>query len=223
MGEIEAAERYDSWFESNETLFESEARAIEAVLPEGWDRAVEIGCGTGLFADRLGVESGIEPSEPMADRARGRGIDVTPGTAEDVPLEDETVDLGLMLGVLGYVDDVDTALSELSRVVEPGGWAVVAFLQADVGFATLYDRAVERGSYPDDLDWEDPYPLAMAEQANWRTAGDVLDRLRTVGFTDLEAVQTLTRPPEEAISNVESPSDGHDSGSWVVVRARRAE
>ncbi|AKH96776.1 methylase involved in ubiquinone/menaquinone biosynthesis [Halanaeroarchaeum sulfurireducens] len=158
----------------------------------------------------------------MAARARERGLDVEFGRAEDVPLDTDAVDLALALGVLGYVDDVDRALAELARIVEPGGDVVVAFLRAGGEFAELYEEAVERGGYPADLAWENPYPLSMARRAAWRTTDDVQTALRSVGFTDQQAVQTLTRPVEAAVESIESPTPGHDGGSWVVVRATRS-
>lgn len=221
MTEITAADEYDAWFAANEPLFESEVRAIERQLPASWGRAVEIGCGTGAFADRLGVANGVEPSTPMAERARERGLTVASGPAEALPIDDDAVDLALLLGVISYVDDFEATLSELARVVEPGGTAVVAFLQADQGFAALYERAVERGGYPPELDWEEPYPLAMAEQATWRTPEAVRAGLADVGFEAFDAVQTLRQPIETAVETVEEPVDGHDTGSWVVLRARR--
>jgi SAM-dependent methyltransferase len=222
MSEIDDAARYDDWFRANESIFESEARALEVQLPEGWERAVEIGCGTGLFAERLGVSLGVEPSDAMASRARERGLRVESGTAEDVPLADGSVDLAVLSGVVGYVDDLGATAAEAARVVEPGGDVVVGFLHADRGFAALYDRAVERGSYPDDAP-ADPYPLGMAAAATWRTADEVIDRLSAAGVEPVETVQTLTRPPTEAVDVVKSPTSGHDRGSWVVVHGRRSE
>lgn len=222
MSEIVAASAYDEWFERNRPLFESELRAIASAMPDEWAEAVEVGCGTGLFAEQLGVTRGVEPSAPMADRARNRGLTVESGRAEALPFERDSVDLALALGVLGYVEDVDRALAELGRVVNPGGQVVVAFLVAGRGFAALYDEAVANGEYPSELEWETPYPLAMAEAADWRSVDEVLDGLRSVGFVDSITVQTLTNPPETAVRTVESPTPGHDRGSWVVVRATRS-
>lgn len=222
MSEITAAEEYDSWFETNEELFESELRAIEAQMPTDFDRAVDVGCGTGIFSERLGISRGVEPSQPMATRARERGLSVEEGTAEDLPVETDAVELALALGVLSYAEDADRAIAELGRVVEPGGDVVVAFLRGGSGFATLYEDAVSRGEYPPNLDWETPYPLEMARQADWLTPADVFSALRAAGFEDLTTVQTLTRPPEEAVQSVEAPTEGHSEGSWVVVRGSRA-
>ncbi|MFO7832504.1 MAG: class I SAM-dependent methyltransferase [Halohasta sp.] len=221
MAEISAAEAYDRWFDRNEPLFISEAQAIAAQLPETWTEGVEIGCGTGKFSERLGISRGVEPSEPMAQLARDRGISVDHGRAEDLPLTTDEVDLAALLGVVGYVDDLEEVCSELARVVSPGGHAIVAFLRANGSFAKLYDTAADQGAYPDTLDWQEPYPLEMVKKATWRDVETVVNGLRSVGFTDITTVQTLTQPIETAIETVESPSTGHEDGSWIVVRARR--
>jgi SAM-dependent methyltransferase len=223
MSEIEAASAYDEWFTHNRPLFESELEAIASIMPDEWTDAVEVGCGTGLFAEQLGVGRGVEPSASMADRARDRGLTVESGRAEALPLERDAVDLALALGVLGYVDEFDRALGELARVVEPGGQVVVAFLAAGRAFAELYDEAAAAGAYPSDLEWETPYPLEMVEAAEWRSVEEVLGGLRSVGFAEPQTAQTLTEPPETAVRTVESPTDGHDRGSWIVVRATRSE
>ncbi len=222
MSEIIAAEAYDSWFETNEPLFDSEIRAIETQLPDAWTAGVDIGCGTGKFTQRLGITRGVEPSDPMAELARQRGIAVERGTAEDLPLASDAVDLATLLGVVAYVADTEAAFRELARVVSTGGHAVVAFLRADGAFAELYDTAAEQGAYPDTLGWDDPYPLAMASKATWRSVETVVDLLRSVGFTDVTTAQTLTQRVEKAVETTEAPTTGHDEGSWVVVRARRA-
>lgn len=222
MSEITAAQQYDSWFEQNEALFESELQAIEAQMPETFEKAVDVGCGTGIFSERLGISRGVEPSQPMAARARERGLSVEQGTAEDLPVETDAVELALTLGVLSYAEDADWAIAELGRVVEPGGDVVVAFLRDGSGFAELYEEAVSRGKYPPDLDWESPYPLEMARQADWLAPEEVFSSLRAADFEDLRTVQTLTRPPKQAVQSVEDPTEGHAEGSWVVVRGSRS-
>lgn len=79
------AERYDSWFEKNPNLFASEVEAIRQLVPP-FDRGIEIGVGTGLFANRLMIQDGLEPSAAMAERAAARGINVISGRAENIPV-----------------------------------------------------------------------------------------------------------------------------------------
>ncbi|HSH52550.1 MAG TPA: hypothetical protein VK982_12570, partial [Bacteroidales bacterium] len=53
---------YEKWFEENQLLFASELEAIKKVIPEN-KQGIEIGVGSGIFASKLGICEGIEPSE----------------------------------------------------------------------------------------------------------------------------------------------------------------
>jgi len=68
------AEEYDGWYrkEQGSLIFESEAKAIEALAPEGL--GVEVGVGTGVFSSRLGVFLGVDPALRMIKIAKGRGL-----------------------------------------------------------------------------------------------------------------------------------------------------
>ena len=76
---------YDSWFDENPLLLESEAEAIRQVMPE-FRNGVEIGVGTGIFASRFGIGTGVDPSPDMGSWAERRGIRFVQGEAEALPL-----------------------------------------------------------------------------------------------------------------------------------------
>ena len=93
-------------------------------------RVLEIGVGTGLsFAHYPAVDElvGVDPSEPMLRRARrraaelGRDVALVEAPAEALPFEDESFDTVVSLAVLCTVADPQRALSEISRVLRPGG------------------------------------------------------------------------------------------------------
>lgn len=218
MGKLKHASRYDRWWGKNGNIFESEALAIDALMPDERENAIEIGCGTGMFTLRLGIPFGVEPSEPMANLAREKGIDVINARAEDIPFEEREFSSALLCGVISYVDDLRATFEEAHRILQWRGRIVVAFLQKGIGFAQLYDKAVERGRYLDEETPEEPYPLEMAEKAEWRSVEEVFNQLHQVGFTNLTTVQTLTGKPKNANKTVELPKAGHDRGSWIVVR-----
>ena len=50
--------QYDLWYEKNEFTYLSELEAIREVLPKS-GRGLEIGVGTGRFAQSLGIAIGI--------------------------------------------------------------------------------------------------------------------------------------------------------------------
>lgn len=80
------ADRYETWFINNKELFQSELALLKDMLPN-FERGLEIGVGTGIFAQALGISTGVEPSEEMAIRAEQRGIQVYRGKGEDLCFE----------------------------------------------------------------------------------------------------------------------------------------
>jgi SAM-dependent methyltransferase len=113
------AAQYEKWFGENRWVYEAELRAVKAMLPDG-GRGVEIGVGTGRFAEPLGIKLGVEPSRRMSEIAQKRGIRVLDGVAEDLPLGDAGYDFVLMVTTVCFVDDIGKALLEAHRVLSHG-------------------------------------------------------------------------------------------------------
>ena len=119
------------------------------VVPRATGRVLEVGMGPGLnlpFYDRSNVELvwGLEPSEGMRRKAApalaATDIDVRwldlPG--EQIPLDDDSADTVVLTYTLCTIPDVGQALSEVRRVLKPGG----ALLFCEHGEAP--DAAVHR-------------------------------------------------------------------------------
>jgi hypothetical protein len=62
------AAEYDNWFVINEFTFQSELIAVKKLLPQV-DGVIEIGMGSGIFAELLGIHEGVEPSKAMREKA----------------------------------------------------------------------------------------------------------------------------------------------------------
>jgi SAM-dependent methyltransferase len=88
---------------------------------------LEIGGGQGELAEWMQRELGarvtfVDQSERMVELARARGIlGASVGDARGLPLPDETVDTVVAAWMLYHVRDLDQALAETVRVLEPGG------------------------------------------------------------------------------------------------------
>jgi 2-polyprenyl-6-hydroxyphenyl methylase/3-demethylubiquinone-9 3-methyltransferase len=103
----------------------------KVVGPWSGQRVLELGCGGGFMAEalaRAGADTiGVDPSGPAVEAARehARGenleIDYRVGTGECIPLPDEAVDCVVCVDVLEHVASVDAVLSEITRVLKPGG------------------------------------------------------------------------------------------------------
>jgi ubiquinone/menaquinone biosynthesis C-methylase UbiE len=195
---------YDAWFDQNANVYQSELLAVKALLPkEG--RRIEVGVGSGRFASELGITEGIEPAEGIATLARARGITVIKGLAEDLPLEDESVDVLLYVTTLCFVGDMQKAFQEAYRVLRPGGCLVLAYIPKESPFGRFYERTAR----------QDPF----FKRARFYTKTGINDALTEAGFKIDRTVQTLAGPPERANDAVETPTEGDDRGSFVVLRA----
>lgn len=92
-------------------------------------RVLEIGVGTGaMFPYYEGVElHGIEPDPHMraqaSERANAAGlaVELSDASAESLPYEDDSFDAVVASLVFCTIPDHEAALSEVARVLEPGG------------------------------------------------------------------------------------------------------
>jgi SAM-dependent methyltransferase len=64
---------------------------------------------------------GVDLSPEMLERASARGLDVIEASATRLPFADASFDVACSFKVLAHVRDVRGALSEMARVVRPGG------------------------------------------------------------------------------------------------------
>jgi len=96
-------------------------------------RILDVGCGTGanlLLLSKYGDAEGVDISEDALAFCRERGLDkVRLGAAETLPYEDGTFDLVTALDVVEHLDDDLAGLTELWRVLRPGG-RVLLFVPA---------------------------------------------------------------------------------------------
>lgn len=94
-------------------------------------KLLDIGCGGGLLAEefaRVGFEvTGIDPAPETIETARahavasGLAIDYQTGSGEHLPFPEGSFDHVACCDVLEHVDDVDSVIGEVARVLRPGG------------------------------------------------------------------------------------------------------
>ncbi|MFE3256323.1 class I SAM-dependent methyltransferase [Nocardia sp. NPDC059091] len=149
------AETYDDkWSISyDERCIEYARGRFDAVAPSAelpYDRALELGCGTGFFLLNL-MQAGVAKRGSVTDLSPGMvkvatrngqnlGLDVDGrvADAETIPYEDDTFDLVVGHAVLHHIPDVELALKECLRVLKPGGRFVFAGEPTTIG--NLYAR-----------------------------------------------------------------------------------
>ena len=141
--------------------FITRKRLLEILSPAPAERMLEVGPGTGYYS--LPVASNLDGGslavfdiqQEMLDHVMGaaakRGatnIEPTRGDAQALPYADASFDGAYLVTVLGEIPDQQVALTELARVVRPGGRLVVGELFGDphmVTLGTLRERAERAG------------------------------------------------------------------------------
>jgi SAM-dependent methyltransferase len=141
------AERYDAWFDSPEgrVLFENELAALRALWRGDHRPALEVGVGTGRFAQALGVDFGIDPAAGALRFAERRGIEVKQARGEALPFPDGTFGGVLMVGTLCFAEDPAALCRDAARVLRPGGHLLVGGVPADSEWGRDYVRKSEAG------------------------------------------------------------------------------
>ncbi len=196
---------YENWFVNNPLAYVSELHAVRELLPES-GKGVEIGVGTGRFAAPLGIRVGIEPARAMAEVARRRGVNVVTGVAEALPFKNEEFDFALMVTTVCFLDDVDTAISEVHRVLKAGGSFIIGFVDRESALGKAYQERKNKSAFYKD--------------ATFYSVDELLVYLTRAGFADFSFRQTLFRPLSE-LHEAEPVREGHGRGSFIVVRAAK--
>ena len=201
-------ERYENWFENYRAVYESEVNMLKSVLPP-FNRALEVGVGSGRFAYPLGIKEGVEPSEKMAEIARTRGIKVYPGFAENLPLGDELFDLVLIAVTICFVNDPQKTLKEAHRVLKKNGKIAVAIVDKDTPIGKEYLKKKERGGFYRDV--------------NFFSTKELQNMLKSSNFEVSEIYQTLFANSIDEIKEPQGFSKGYGKGGFVVVIGKKSD
>jgi ubiquinone/menaquinone biosynthesis C-methylase UbiE len=205
MAKIEPFEKhkfkYEEWFEKNEFAYKSELQAVRYLLPKK-GTGVEIGVGTGRFAEPLGIRVGVEPSKAMRKVAEKRGIEVIDGVAEALPFEDCLFDFALMVTTICFVDDIEASFKEAFRVIRPAGFFINGFVDRKSPLGRFYQKHRAKNVF---------YNIAT-----FYSVDDVIPYMKKVGFRNLTFTQTIFHTLDE-IKEVEAMKEGYGKGSFVVM------
>ena len=154
-------ERHAEWWQNEFTAgadpeYEDQVMPLVARHLAGPRRVLDVGCGEGQIARRVagpGVEVlGVDPawSQVAVAGTRNSGPRYARRRAEALPCRTGAFDAVVVCATLEHVDDYDTAIREVARVLEPGGRFVLVLchplLQAP-GSGWIDDRILDEQYY----------------------------------------------------------------------------
>jgi ubiquinone/menaquinone biosynthesis C-methylase UbiE len=116
-------------------------KAIETLNPSANERFLEIGFGTGLFAEMLlltgsqNFVAGVDPTSTMVETATARlsnqGLqdrsDLRQGTDESLPWDDNQFDAIIAIHCFQFWREPERSIAEIGRVLHPEGRIVIVF------------------------------------------------------------------------------------------------
>lgn len=199
------ARKYDDWFETHAFEYNIELEAIRALIPES-GTGIEIGVGTGRFAKPLGISIGIEPSESMREIALERGINAIAGTAESIPIYDNQYDYALLVTTVCFLESLETAFIEISRILKNSGFIILGFIDKDSVLGKKYEQNKDENVFYKD--------------ATFHSAEEITHELTNAGFENFEYIQALL-PGDNAQGLSPEIKKDYGEGSFIVLRAQK--
>ncbi len=115
-------------------------------------KVLDAGCGPGTYGimlaqagnEVIGIEISPGAVQVANQRAKEKGVDFTArvGDLENLPFDDNTFDVCFCGWVLHHFPDINKAVSELSRVLKPGGY-ITMVEPNESNLAVRFSRFIE--------------------------------------------------------------------------------
>ena len=203
------ASDYDAWFEEEGRLiFASEVEALRQalpLLPKPW---IEVGVGSGRFAQALGIDIGLDPSSKLLGMARNRGVSVFLGKGEEMPFQGGVFGTTFFVATLCFVDSPRRTLGEAARLLKNGGKVVLGLVLKESPWGQFYQREKETGH-------------RFYSHAMFYGYSEVDVLLKQADFSVEQIASTLFQRPGE-VNHVELPQQGFstDAGFTVILAGK---
>lgn len=201
------ASEYDNWFDGEgKLIFATEVRAFQEVLgllPKSW---LEIGVGSGRFAQALGIGTGVDPSIKLLELASKRGIKVIPGRGEQHLFQSGSFGSVFLIVTLCFVNSPSEVLKEAHRVLAPSGKIVLGLVLKDSPWGKFYEEKKGQGH-------------RFYKYASFYKYDEVVTFLEQSGFSIEKVVSALFQKPGK-VEQVELPRKGFfPAAGFVIIMA----
>ena len=212
------ASDYDAWFEGEGKLtFDIEVQALQEVLPFLPKPWLEVGVGSGRFAQALSIESGLDPSIRMLEIARRRRIVAYLGRGEQLPFRGASFGTVFLITTLCFCDSPPDVLREVHRITVPRGKIALGTVLRESPWGRFYEQKKEKE--------HSRYEYSFFQY------DEVVRLLEQAGFSVERVISTLFQKPgtinhEEPgrVEHMESPESGYfaEAGFTVIMAGKGA-
>ncbi|MBF0450642.1 MAG: class I SAM-dependent methyltransferase [Candidatus Magnetomorum sp.] len=176
------ANDFDNWYQqfSNRQIIERENRLMFDMLqPVRGEHVLGIGCGTGQrlfkFLERGLTVTGLDASDAMITAAKnnlGNLVDLHHGNPEDLPFDDNSFNLSVMINTLEFSDNYKRVLEEAARVTK------------DRMFIGIWNKFAIKDVR---IQIKDMFPNISEESIQFYTSGEIKKHLKhTLGKVPIE-------------------------------------
>ncbi len=197
-------QEYEEWFEKNKFAYLSEVAAFKKVVPKG--KGLEIGVGTGRFAESLGINIGIDPSENMLKIAESRGVKTFLGSGEKLPFADNEYDFVLIAFTICFADDPDKMIKEARRVLKNNGRIIIGIIDKNSKTGKIYQNKKAKSKF---------YNIAK-----FYSTEELIELLKNYDFKNIKTLQTLSDLLEN-LNKTDDIKEGWGEGSFVVIYSNK--
>jgi len=198
------ASAYDAWFEGEgKLIFAIEVQSFQEVLPSLPKPWLEIGVGSGRFAQALGIETGVDPSVKLLEMAKRRGITTLLGRGEQGLFDEESFGTVFLIVTLCFADSPLDVLKEAYRILRPGGKIVLGLVLKGSPWGKFYERKKKQGH-------------RFYKYATFYAYDDMVRLLEQGGFSIDKVISTLFQKPDQ-VERMELPRSGYSSSASFVV------
>jgi SAM-dependent methyltransferase len=201
---------YDAWFDKEGSLiFFIEVQAFKSLLPSLPKPWLEVGVGSGRFAEALGIETGVDPSSKLLHMARERGINAFLGRGEQELFDEESFGTVFLIVTLCFLDSPLEVLKEAKRILIPGGKLVLGLVLKESPWGQFYQQKKEEGH-------------RFYRYATFYSCAEAIRNLGQAGFITEKVVSTLFQKPGE-VHRTEEPREGYspDAGFTIMVAGKK--
>lgn len=202
---------YDDWYAhpQGKQVFEAERDAVENMLPIA-GIGVEIGAGTGVFAESLTTEQRtvlcLDPSVEMLRKAKKRGLPCILGYGDHQPIRRDLLDFGYMITVLEFLNNPVATFTEFKDNAKKIAALSVLFINSESSWGTLYHDIGEKGD-------------TVFQHARLYTCKEVEKLLESAGYRVVDIKGTLNSEPTSPVIDRRLVESSNQSGVLVIKAA----